>query len=551
MIDEAEIHRMANSADVEERRKAVEQLRDNFAYISDKDTAWSDLIRLIKDDDSFVRLIGTEALNYVFAHISDKATAWSDLIQLTQDENSEVRGMSTKVLGSCFSVVPDKATAWSDLIQLTQDENSEVRMYAAYALSSCFSAVPNKTIAWVDLHRLTHDEDNEVKTWAAYALGSCFSVVPDKTAAWVDLHRLTQDEDSEVRMYAYYSLGSASVYKATKEESEEKFKEYIKIAIDNFKKSSQESTFELLDPASFCLPFYSSYYAIISEKQEAEAEAVKYLDKAKKATGGSESEETLIKAVENLANALKEAQKPLDFSETKEQLSAYRQYCDHTAEIADSARGKSPVAAAAILRGIPIVGMKLKGFIAEIQENANEACRESQGTPTEEIACTVNQEFQKRYISDQNDLTHNVENMIFILKSKIPQIPQNKHIHEEIEKLREEYDMAKHYGMVPLIIALIPTASVHTGDVINAEVMASDDSQVVVKGNDNKNANDNTHVSKKSLLERINNPATIAAFVGFLCVEIGTYFYPITYNHLISVGIACLAFIIVAVFNKN
>ena len=91
LVDEAEIHRMANSADVEERINAVEQLRDNFASFS------------------------------------NKTTAWSTLIQLTQDENSRVRWNAANMLGSVFYDVPDKDIAWSDLIRLTQDEDSDVR----------------------------------------------------------------------------------------------------------------------------------------------------------------------------------------------------------------------------------------------------------------------------------------------------------------------------------------------------------------------------------------------------------------------------------------
>ena len=574
MIDEDEIYRMVNSADVKERKKAAVQLRDNFASLSDKDTAWADLIqftqdkkrnvrknaaralgscfsavpdkatawsdlyRLTQDGDSFVRSNAAKALGSCFYVVPDKTTAWSDLIRLTQDEKRDVRWEAAEVLGSCFSAVPDKATAWSDLIWLTQDENSDVRWEAAKALGSCFSAIPDKENAWSDLIQLTQDEDIDVRRTAAKALGSCFSAVPDKENAWSDLHRLTQDENSDVRsnaakalgscfsavpdkenawsdlhrltqddysddvvIYAYHSLGSASVYKATEEEGEENFKENIRIAIDYFKKSSRESFYKFVKPAGFCLPFYRSYYAIISEKQEAEAEAVKYLDKAEKATKGSESKEALLKAVENLANALKEAQNP-NFGEKKEHLRACRQYCDHTAELADSARGKSPVAAAAIERGIPIVGVKVKEIIAEIQEKAKEACRQAQGTPAEEIACGVNQEVQKWVIGDQEELTLNIEKLIFSLQSKIPRIPLNEHIHEEIEKIRDETDLTKQYAMVSHLIISIPT-NIHIGDNITIkDVKVGDNSQIIGKGNENKNTSektpDITHKSPKT-----------------------------------------------------
>ena len=427
-MDETEFQRMANSPDVQERRTAAEQL-DKFASMY-KGGGWEE-----------------------------------DLHRLTQDEDSFVRWRAAGVLGTCFSAVSDKDTAWYDLHRLTQDENSGVRERAAGVLGTCFSAVSDKDTAWYDLHRLTQDEDSDVRGRATRALGTCFSAVSDKDTVWYDLHRLTQDEDSDVRMYAYHSLGSASVYKATETGDEEKFRDELKKAIDYFEQSSSEAKGRYYNPARFCLPFYRSYYAVILEKHDAEAETAKYLDEAKEATGGSESREVLLKAVENLANALKEAQKP-DFSERQEHLKACRQHCDHTAELADSAREKSPVAAAAIERGISIVGVKIKEIIAEIQKKAEALCKQAQGTPTEGIACAVNQEVQKWRIDDQEEMTQKVDNLVFCLKSKIPQLPQNKHIHEKIEKIRVESNMAKQYELVSLLIALIPTASIQAGGII-------------------------------------------------------------------------------------
>ncbi len=51
-------------------------------------------------------------------------------------------------------------------------------------------------------------------------------------------------------------------------------------------------------------------------------------------------------------------------------------------------------------------------------------------------------------------------------------------------------------------------------------------------------------------IKSLTDPATIAAFIGFLIVEIGTYFYPISYNHIIGVVIAIIVFMIVAIINK-
>jgi hypothetical protein len=44
VADQAEIHRLAQSEDVEERKRAVEELKNNFSILEDKEQAWEDLI---------------------------------------------------------------------------------------------------------------------------------------------------------------------------------------------------------------------------------------------------------------------------------------------------------------------------------------------------------------------------------------------------------------------------------------------------------------------------------------------------------------------------
>jgi len=77
---------------------------------------------------------------------------------------------------------------------------------------------------------------------------------------------------------------------------------------------------------------------------------------------------------------------------------------------------------------------------------------------------------------------------------------------------------------------------------------------VNIKGEKYLDSSTETHknesLQNKSKIE-INTPATVAAFIGFLSTEIGTYFYPITYSHIISIVVAILAFLIVAILSKN
>ena len=82
MIDQAEIHRKVVSGDVEERRDAVRQLRDNFEDLPDKNQAWENLRWLIWDGDGFVRQGATYALGSAFQYVPDKEGAWRDLHRL-------------------------------------------------------------------------------------------------------------------------------------------------------------------------------------------------------------------------------------------------------------------------------------------------------------------------------------------------------------------------------------------------------------------------------------------------------------------------------------
>ena len=133
MIDQTEIHRNALSSEVEGRRAALNQIRDSFAYLPDKEKAWKDLIRLARDEDHDVRWGAAYALGSAFQHIPDKEAAWKDLHRLTWDEDSDVRRVAAHALGDAFPHIPDKKEAWKDLHRL-KDEDSDVRRHAAVAL---------------------------------------------------------------------------------------------------------------------------------------------------------------------------------------------------------------------------------------------------------------------------------------------------------------------------------------------------------------------------------------------------------------------------------
>lgn len=245
MVDRAEIHRMAFSENVEERKKIVEYFSESFRYIPDEEQeqAWANLIRLTKDENKDVQRDAMFAVSDAFHWVDDKEQAWADLHQLARHENSIARSSVAYALGQAFVSVNEIKSnvseekyiglpelyegyyeksysrlfeigqkfakwAWEDLHRLAQDETSHVRAHAAYSLGAAFSYIPDKDRAWADLHKLTQDTDKDVRKNAAYVLNFIFSLVPDINQAWDDLVRLRQDMDSIVRANARFALPS-------------------------------------------------------------------------------------------------------------------------------------------------------------------------------------------------------------------------------------------------------------------------------------------------------------------------------------------------------
>jgi HEAT repeat protein len=586
-----DLHRLTSNNHSEVRGGDASAIGYAFLHVPDKNQAWNDLIRLISDADRSVLIRATSALSSAFLHIPDKKQAWDDLIRLASDNDSDViwgaasalgigfslmpdknqawddlhrltshnyifvRDGATYALGIAFLHIPDKNKAWEDLHRLTSDYHSLVRESAADAIGSAFSHIPDKQQAWDDLLRLTSDTDSDVRWRAASALGSAFVNVPDKKEAWKDLLRLTKDKYYGVQAFAYHSLGIASIFKATETESKDNFRKELEKAIEFFETSSK-ITFDF-NPASFCLPFYRSFYTLTFKEEDAEAEVKRYLAEAESAVVGSHNKKKLLEAVENLENALKEVQKARDFDDVKSDLKAYKRYLDHACELLDTAEEKALGASRLIRKGMPIIDERITGIIAEIQETAKVACQQSLGTQVEEIACAANKAIQKWYIDDQEQMTMAVENVILSISIKIPNIIENKRIFDKIEEIRNEKNMNKQYQGIAVLVALIPTLIVHKGDVINVSgITTSDNSQTIIKGTENtnnpvKSSTFGLEPAKKTWIDVLNSSATVAAFAGFIAVEIGTYFYPLSYNHLISVIAAAIIFTIVALLSRR
>ena len=288
------------------------------------------------------------------------------------------------------------------------------------------------------------------------ALGTAFKYLANKEQASKDLVALAKDEDSDVRVYANHSLGKISVYKATNAEDEDVLQKELENAIGFFEKSAQESKW--FNPAKFCLPFYRSYYSVIFKKQEAEDEVKKNLDEAKHAVSGSESKKKLLEAVENLSNALNEAQKLRTLDDIKADLKGYRRYCDRACELLDTTKDKAPGATELIRRGLPVIDERIQGMLAEIREKAEVICKESQGTPFEGFGKEVHKISQ--YLPNLRDpitLQKQIDNMLISLapvSEKMSEI--DKKACELYQKAQQEQYVEDKISLINMILSKIP-----------------------------------------------------------------------------------------------
>jgi HEAT repeat protein len=369
-------------------------------------------------------------------------------------KDAKERRMAAEQLEVSFAYLPDKNKAWLDLHRLISDNDINVRWQAADALGSAFSHVPDKNQAWLDIHGLASEKYGNLRRSAAYALGSAFSHMPDKNQAWSDLYRLTSDNDIYVRAQAYHSMGNISISRAVDTENEENFKKEIEEAIKYFEKASREKTYS--NPAKFCLPFYRSFYTLTFKKEEAEAEVQRYLSEAKSAVEGSESKEKLLEAIENLGNALKEAQKARDFNETKADLNAYRRYCDRACELLETTEKKAPGASRLIRKGLPIIDDRIKGIIAEIQEKAKLLCKQVKYTEYKELGQQANDIWQElTKIRDPIGLEKSVNNMLIPLSAMCEKMPKKEKgkVCELLEKLKQEQYVEDKLSLINMLLS--------------------------------------------------------------------------------------------------
>jgi|GEM_PF-4255657 len=324
----------------------------------------------------------------------------------------------------------------------------------------------------------------------------------------------------------------------------------IEKALGFFEKASKEATF--LDPAKFCLPFYRSFYTLTFKKEVPEVEIQKYLSEAKSAVQGSESKVRLLEAVEHLGNALKEAQKARDLNARITVLNECRRYLDRACELLDTTEENAPSASRLIRRGLPIIDKRIKVIIAEIQEKAKALCKKTKGTKYESLGKeVVNVGESLLKVRDPIGLEKAVGNLEIAVSAMCKKMPEEEKGDscELLKKANEEGFVEEKINLLNMAISQMSSQMNKNKDSGNIEIHDSENVQVVVGEKNHPEIKVNNHIEKArrkklNLLGIITDPATVAAFVGFLAIEIGTVIYPIKYGHQISVAIALIVFFI-------
>lgn len=458
---------MAHSKMVEVRRIAVAQLSNNLAIFPDKEQAWNDLFVLAQDEDTDVRIRATiefsyfvfphmtdqawkglldlvrygdnftqwhasKALGLAFPYLTDKAQATKNLLELTKNKDIRLQSSATTALGLAFPYITDKVQGTKDLLKLTKNKCHVVRSSATTALGLAFPYITDKVHGTKYLLKLTKDRYFIIQAAAAEALGLAYPYVSNKVQVMNDLLELTKDKeidmrpyDDDVRMYANFSLGKLSIFKATQAKNNLNFREELENAIEFFEKSTNEDN--LSNPARFCLPFYRSFYVVTFGKLEEKEDIQKYINEAKSAIGFSKSKEQLLKAIENLANALNQAQKArrMGLDAMKSDLNAHRIYIEDAIKLLNITQEKAPGATKLIKKGLPIIDARLKGILKEIQEKAIVLCEQTKGTPFQTLGKELYRQGKNfSLIRDPIGLGKGVNNLqiaLFAICAKMPE----------------------------------------------------------------------------------------------------------------------------------
>jgi len=458
-----DLHRLSRDDESEVRRAVAECIHVSIQHLPEKEIVWEDLLRLVKDDDRDVRRTAAEVLGTVFSYVppphldsattnilqlcqdkdenirqgivyalgnvlpklTDNSKPWNILHKLSRDNDKHVREGATEVLGLTFLYNPNKKAAWDDIHHLTLDPEPIVRKKAGDAIGFAYQNIPEKYSALIDLNRLSKDKTIEVRQGVAYALANIFPHISTSSIIWKLLDDLKRDKSESVRASAWYAEGRAHIDITVSRRNRLSFKKELEAALDCFERSTREAA--IFHPSRFCLPFYRSYYYILFQPGDNTADLQKCFKDAKLAITGSEVQEQLLEAVQNLATALEEANAINDTRTQHEILQASRNYIQQAEDILIRTADKAPKATKLIKRGLPIIDKEISSKIQEVQKKTESFSDSTKNTLFESVGKETNIEAKKLSINNPITLEINLNNVLNKLKVLCGYLPIEGH----------------------------------------------------------------------------------------------------------------------------
>ncbi len=420
-------------------------------------------------------------------------------------------------LRNYFAILPDKKQAWEDLQRLIHDTDGEVRRGAAYALCLAYPHTSDKIKAWNDLHELAQ-KNSLVRREAACAIGLAFPHIPDKKQAYTDLFLLSSDSDRKVRQSAINALGSGYPHLPDKKHAWEHlnrltldsdadtrtFANYAIGRADIFKATWAESEEDFRKELESALNFF--------EKSAKEAAYIIYLNPAKFCLPFYRSFYLItFKKQEAESDALMylaEAKKVVEGSENKEKLLEAIENLDNALKEVHKVRDFK----------------EMKHALIEYVQYCERAV-------------------------DLLDITAKKAPDAIVVKRGLPIINASMiaEIHEKAKMLckkmpdeerGEAWELLKKLNEEPYIEHKIP--------VINM-VLSKISSQIGKE----RELGDKPKTFAGRFFEKINTPATIASFAGFIILEVFDIYLTDYNKHMISVISAVAIFVAVFIVTQK
>lgn len=217
VIDQETLHDRTLNPFMEEKIDVLNQLSANFEFLSNREQAFDDMLRLSSDKDNLVAENAVKTLELVYPHVLDRKKLWTKLAGLTTSQAPKVRKAAMHALASSYTLMPGEQMVWTDFLKLAGSETDSVREYAFSCLKSVFPLIPDKIQAWKDLLELRESVDMNTRVGATHALGVVFSHVEDQDKAWNELFKLALEERGDLQKEAFKTLASAFIRSRNKE----------------------------------------------------------------------------------------------------------------------------------------------------------------------------------------------------------------------------------------------------------------------------------------------------------------------------------------------